>query len=111
MMMMTMIDCHIHCRSVGVYTVTFLSLLPRSVEVTASPSARLGRAGALRAPDGRGHVLRERRAGRGGRRGRVPVREKQIGSSGGSLEPPRPLLEPPTPLLTHLHTDYTVYYE
>jgi hypothetical protein len=37
--------------------------------------------------------------------------EKQIGGSGGSLEPPVPLLEPPGPLLTHLHTVYTAYSE
>ena len=36
----------------------------------------------------------------------VPNREKQIGGSGGSLEPPGPLLELPGPLLTHLHTVY-----
>jgi hypothetical protein len=34
------------------------------------------------------------------------TREKQIGGSGGSLEPPGPRLEPPGPLLTHLHTGY-----
>jgi hypothetical protein len=34
------------------------------------------------------------------------VREKQIGGSGGSLEPPAPILGPPGPLLTHLHTVY-----
>jgi hypothetical protein len=39
----------------------------------------------------------------------VMAREKQIGGSGGSLDPPRPLLEPPGNLLTHLHTVYTVY--
>jgi hypothetical protein len=34
----------------------------------------------------------------------VLVREKQIGGSGGSLDPPRPLL-------THLHTVHTAYSE
>ena len=34
----------------------------------------------------------------------VLAREKQIGGSGGSLEPTGPLLEPPGPFLTHLHT-------
>ena len=36
--------------------------------------------------------------------GGVAIREKQIGGSGGSLEPPGPLL-------THLHTVYIAYYE
>jgi hypothetical protein len=36
--------------------------------------------------------------------GRVTAREKEIGGSRGSLEPPGPLLEPPGPLLTHLRT-------
>jgi hypothetical protein len=38
-------------------------------------------------------------------------REKQIGGSGGSLEPPGPLLAPPGPLLTHLHTIYMAFSE
>ena len=38
-------------------------------------------------------------------------RERQIGGSGGSLEPPGPLLGPPGPLLTHLHTVHMAYYE
>ena len=42
---------------------------------------------------------------------RARRREKQIGGSRGSLEPPGPLLEPPGPLLTHLHTDYMAYSE
>ena len=37
----------------------------------------------------------------------VHIREKQIGGSGGSLEPPGPLLEPPG----HLHTVYMAYSE
>ena len=36
----------------------------------------------------------------------VDGRERQIGDSGGSLEPSGPLLDPPGPLLTHLHTVY-----
>ena len=40
-----------------------------------------------------------------------PYREKYIGGSGGSLEPPGRLLEPPGPLLTHLHTVYIAYSE
>jgi hypothetical protein len=39
------------------------------------------------------------------------ARAQQIGGSGGSLEPPGPLLRPPRPLLTHLHTVYMVYSE
>jgi hypothetical protein len=38
--------------------------------------------------------------------GYVDDRERQIGGSGGSLEPPGSLLEPPGHLLTHLHTVY-----
>ena len=38
-------------------------------------------------------------------------REQQMGGSGGSIEPPGPLLEPPEPLLTHLHTVYIACYE
>jgi hypothetical protein len=41
----------------------------------------------------------------------VAVREQQIGGSGGSLEPPGPLLAPPGHLLTHLHTVYIAYIE
>ena len=36
----------------------------------------------------------------------VEGREKQIGGSGGPLEPPGPPLEPALALLTHLHTVY-----
>jgi hypothetical protein len=41
----------------------------------------------------------------------VTTREKQIGGSGGSREPPGPLLEPPGPLLTHLRTACMAYSE
>jgi hypothetical protein len=41
----------------------------------------------------------------------VLLREKQIGGSGGSLEPPVPLLEPPGTLLTRLQTVYIAYFE
>jgi hypothetical protein len=35
--------------------------------------------------------------------------KQHIGGSGGSLEPPGPLLETPGPRLTHLHTVYIAY--
>ena len=45
-----------------------------------------------------------RQAGAADGRGDVDDREKPIEGSGGSLDPPGPLLEPPRPLPTHLHT-------
>ena len=41
----------------------------------------------------------------------VGHREQQIGGSGGSPDPPGPLLEPPGPRLTHLHTVYIANFE
>ena len=49
--------------------------------------------------------------GRPGRHHPVGPREQQTGGSGGSLEPPGPLLEAPGPLPTHLHTVYIAYSE
>jgi hypothetical protein len=43
--------------------------------------------------------------------GNVPLREKQIWGSGGSLESPGRLLEPLELLLTHLHTVYMAHSE
>jgi hypothetical protein len=48
---------------------------------------------------------------RRGHPGRHQAREQQMGGSGGSVEPPAPLLDPPGPLLMHRHTVCIAYFE